>query len=45
MARHVMRLAATLTNNRSAANILADSDDPLGTGLLEHWEDDGGPSA
>ncbi len=45
MARHVMRLAATLTNNRSAANILAESDDPLGTGLLEHWEDDGGPSA
>jgi hypothetical protein len=30
---------------KSAANILAESDDPLRTGFLEHWEDDGGPSA
>jgi Family of unknown function (DUF5994) len=45
MARHVMRIAATLSNRRSAANILAESDDPLRTGSLEHWEDDGGPSA
>jgi hypothetical protein len=36
MARHVMHIAATLTNRRSAANILAESDDPLRTGLLEH---------
>jgi Family of unknown function (DUF5994) len=45
MARHIMRIAATLTNKRSAANILAESDDRLRTGLLERWEDDGGPSA
>ena len=45
MARHVMGIAAALTNNRSAANILAEPDDPLRTGLLEHWEDDRGTFA
>jgi hypothetical protein len=44
-ARHAMRIAASPTNSKSAATILAESDDLLRHGLLAHWDDDGGHSA
>jgi hypothetical protein len=40
-----MRIAATPTNDKSAATILAESDDRGRPGLLAHGDDDGGHSA
>lgn len=43
-ASHAMRIAATPSNVKSAATILAESEDRYRAGRLSRWDDDGGPA-